>query len=220
MAKGFRIILAFLLFVFFAQIAVAQIDPEDKEKEFNQLYQPLNVVQRLSYDNFKKIKLLYASIANFGGGQAEFDKLVDMYAEASALYFQKKIIESANLFTKNEKEIDATAMRIAKQYKDETEKLHSDMIKINVKYKIKREIEKKEANAYSDKELSIASQALEKASDYYVRSRPIDAINHYRRTKESCFLLYKVLGMPVPEKFEKDIADNKNQVYVAKEKKM
>ena len=43
---------------------------------------------------------------------------------------------------------------------------------------------------------------------------------YFRRAKESCFLLYKILEVPLPEEYNKDIVDNKNQIYVSKEKKI
>ena len=188
-------------------------------KDFNPLYKPIRVIQKLSYDNFKKIKLLHAAIKNFGGGQAEFDKLVDVYAEASALYFQKEMLASANLFTKNKRDIDKMAMEIAKRYKEDTDKLHLAMIKMNIRYNITRDIEGKKPNPYNDRALGSASYAVQKASDYYVRTRPVHAIIYFRRAKSSCFDLYKILEMEIPDKFKRDMVDNKNKIYTAKEKK-
>ena len=63
-----------------------------------------------------------------------------------------------------------------------------------------------------------ASFEISRANDYYVRSRPIDAIYHFRKAKNSCFQLYEILELPLPDKFNKDILDNHNKVYVSKEK--
>ena len=132
MIKGIRFVLIFFtIIICINSEGYTQI--ETSEREFNPLYRPISVITRLSYDNFKKIKLLHTAILNYGGGKAEFDRLVDAYAEASALYFQNKMIESANLFTKNGKDVDQVATKLAKRYKDETEKLHTEIIKMNVK---------------------------------------------------------------------------------------
>lgn len=218
MAKGYRLIIILSIVLLSLSVANAQFD--DEEKEFNPLYQTLKVVQKLSYDNFKSIKLLYTSIHNFGGGVQEFDKLVDEYAEASGLYFQKKMVESANKFTSNEKNIREVAMRLAKIYKDDVDKLHAQMVKMNIRYNIKRDIEKKEPNPYNDKALSGASYSIEKANDFYQLTRPIEAIAYFRKAKENCFQLYEILGEPLPDGFKRDIADNKNQVFESKEKKI
>lgn len=193
---------------------------EDPRKEFNELYQPISVIKRLSYDNFKSIKLLHAAIMNYGGGEAEFDRLVDTYAEASALYFQNKIIEAANLFTKNEEDINEVSRKIATIYKNDTDKLHTSIIKINVKYKIKSSLKGEQPNSGADKAVAGASYGIQKANDLYVRSRPIEAIYYFRRAKEQCFKLYDSLNMPLPEEFKKDVADNQNRVYESKNKQI
>jgi len=193
--------------------------PARTGKGLNPLYKPISVVQRLSYDNFKFIKLLRASIINYGGGEAEFDRLVDTYAEASALYFQNRLKESASLFTKNLNEIMGVAQQIAQKYRDDTSKLHVDIIKMNVKYNVKLAIDGKKSNSASESVISGASFGLRKANDFFDRSRPIKAMIYYRRAKKSCFRLYKILGLAFPRKFEKDVVDNRNQVFVSKKKK-
>lgn len=218
MAKGYRLLIILSIVLLSLSAVIAQT--EEENAEFNTLYQPLKVVQKLSYDNFKRIKLMYTSIMNFGGGDQEFDKLVNDYAEATGFYFQKNMIESANRFTKNEKDITDIAMRIAKKYKEDTEVLYNELIKKNIRFNIKRDIEKKEMNPYNDKTLSGASFALEKANDFYLMTRPVEAIAHFRKAKESCFQLYEILGEKVPEQYKKDIVDNRNQVYESKEKKI
>ena len=218
MTKGFRFILIFPVLLFVISTLYGQF--ETQKKEFNPLYKPISVVKRLSYDNFKKIKLLHTAIMNYGGGKEVFDRIVDAYAEASALYFQKKITESANLFTKNGKDIDEVAEKIVKIYKEETDKLHTEIIKMNVKYSIKMSLAGEKPNPTATKAVSGASFGVQKANDYFVRARPINAIYFYRRAKAKCFQLYKILEVPLPEKFNKDIVDIKNQVYHSKQKQI
>jgi ribosomal 50S subunit-associated protein YjgA (DUF615 family) len=79
-------------------------------------------VKRLSYENFRNIKLLRSAILNYGGGEAEVQKLIDQYADATALYFQDKTEEAASKFTENEREIFKVAKKIAGDYhKDSSE---------------------------------------------------------------------------------------------------
>jgi hypothetical protein len=218
MIKGIRYYIAFFIALFFISSANAQI--ETVKKEFNTLYIPEDLVMQLSYDNFKKIKLLHSAIMNYGGGKEEFDRVVDTYAEASALFFQNKIIESANLFTKNKKDIDDIAARIAKIYKNDTDKLHTSIIKMHVKYKVKMSIKGERVNPQSETALHGASGGVQLANDYLDRSKYVDSIIYFRRAKDNCFQVYKVLEVPLSEEFKKDMVDNKNQVYTAKEKKI
>lgn len=218
MIKVTRYYLAFVITLFFITAAFAQFD--NSKKEFNTLYRAEDVVKSLSYDNFKRIKLLHAAIMNYGGGKEEFDRIVDAYAEASALYFQNKITESANLFTKNKKDIDKVAIKIANVYKNDADQLHTNIIKMHVKYNVKMSLKGEVVNPQAEVALNGASYGVQKGNDYLVRSRPVQAIYYFRRAKNSCFQVYKVLEVPLPEKFNKDIVDNKNQVYVSKEKKV
>jgi len=206
----------FAVIILLSAAAFAQIS--EPKREFNPLYSPLSIIQRLSYDNFKKIKLLHTAIMNFGGGEAEFNRLVDEYAEASALYFRESIIESANVFTRNERNIDAVGATIAAKYKTDVESLHDEIIKMNVKKNITRSLTGEKANPTADLLVSNAGFAVRKASDYIARSKSIDAIYYYRRAKENCFKYYEVTGQPLPERYKRDILDNQNKIYVEKEK--
>ncbi len=218
MIKGIRYYIAFSIALFLFSSANAQFDTA--KKEFDPLYNEMDVVKQLSYENFKKIKLLHTAIMNYGGGKEEFDRLVDTYAEATALYFQNKIMESANLFTKNKKDIDEVAARIAKIYKNDADKLHLNSIKMHVKYKVKMSLKGEQVNPQSEVALNTAAGGVQIANDYFARSRFVESISYFRRAKESCFQLYKVLEVPLPEEFKKDQADDKNQVYISKEKKI
>lgn len=212
MAREFRYTLVFLMILILVGPVFAQ------EKNFNPFYEPISVVKRLSYDNYKNIKLLSTAIYNYGGGETEVDKLVDPYAEASALYFANQMVESANLFSKNEKDIQDSANKIARRYKEETEKLVNETIKLKVKTSIKMSMQGKKVNPNIDDVLGAASYSLNQANDAFVRARPVDSMYYYRRAKDSCFRVYKMLGVPLPDKYNKDIVDNQNKVYVSKEK--
>ena len=192
---------------------------ENTTKQFNPLYDAEAVIQRLSYDNFKNIKLLRTAIYNFGGGEQEFNSLVDTYAEASALYFRNEMVASANLFTRNEKDIKEVALRLAKIYKDQSEKLHINVIKMGVRHSLKASIEQAKPNPSVEPLISNASYAIKSANDYLIRSKPVDAIYYFRRAKENCFKVYQILGEELPEEYKKDVVDNQNKIYIAKEKK-
>ena len=205
----------------------AQEDPDIKDAS-NPLYEPIAVVQRLSYDNFKNIKLLTVAIMNYGGGEADFNRIVDGYAEASALYFSRDYKKAAAEFTKNDKDIQDVAMKLSAKYKTDAEALTKEIISYSIKSRIRKSIEgtkTNEADLASEKLLSQATESVAKANDLSVRVRPYQAIAQYRRAKEQCMVYYETLkvkdvnGQKLADRFERDRADVKNKIYVAKEKK-
>jgi hypothetical protein len=205
----------------------AQSDPNAGDKA-NPLYDPVSVVLRLSYDNFKNIKLLMTAIINYGGGQAEFDRLVDGYAEASSLYFSKDYKRAADAFAKNEKDIQEVALKLAEKYKADSEALNKEIISHNVKLRIKTSVDGKrttEGMMTAEKLIGESSESIAKGNDYLARTRPVQAVQLYRRSKDRAIQYYQALGIKeingqkIAERFERENADNKNKVYVSKEKK-
>jgi hypothetical protein len=219
-------LISLLIVISFAPV-FAQEDTNAVDKT-NPLYDSVAVVLRLSYDNFKNIKLLYTAIMNYGGGQAEFDRLVDNYAEASALYFSHDYKKAADAFTKNEKDIKETAIRLAAKYRQETEKINKAIIAHNVKLRIRASLDSKKTTdnmMTGDKLISQSSEALAKGIEFQERVRPVQAIQLYRRSKEQSITYYQVIGVKeldgqkLSDRFERELADNKNKIYVSKEKK-
>ena len=205
----------------------AQEDPDIKDAS-NPLYEPVAVVQRLSYDNFKNIKLLTVAIINYGGGEAEFNRLVDSYADASALYFSRDYKKAADAFTKNEKEIQEVALKLSAKYKQDAEALNNEVIKHSVRTRIMKSVQgtkASDADLAAEKLMTQASESIGKANDLHVRVRPAQAIAQYRRGKEQCIQYYETLGIKelngqkLSDRFERDRKDVKNKIYVAKEKK-
>ncbi len=200
MANGFRLFLALIISVFAINSAQAQFYNYNPLYEPPPKYRPLKLVKRLSYENFKHIKLLQSSIANYGGGDAEVQALVDQYADASALYFQNRINDAANMFTKNEKKIFETSKKLSKIYKEDSEKLMTQALKINIKRKLRRSLDGKKPDPVAEKLLANAQFGIQKANDFYDRfgnakeASPrglISAIYYFRRAKENIFLIYE-----------------------------
>jgi hypothetical protein len=206
----------------------------------DKMYEPLPTVLKLSYENFKYIKLLHTAIMNFGGGEDEFDKLVDEYAEASALYFRQNYIESAVKFMINERKIYKLAMKIAKKYQEETNKINNEVIKLRTKTAFKMVLSKKNITIHQgvDSAISDGAYTLAKGNDKILSYRPVDAILLYRRAKERFFNVYAVIEYQyktmagkaqsrsdmryfdkeseryfLPERYSRDVADNQNRIY-------
>lgn len=137
---------------------------QSEEKKYNQQYNPVSLIKRLSYENFKNIKLLRSAIMNYGGGEAEVQKLIDQYADATALYFEDKIEESAVKFSENEKEIFRIAKKIAGDYSKDSSAFLNKGIKRNVQLSIQQEIDGKQRDAVMDKYLDNAKSANKRAS--------------------------------------------------------
>ena len=205
----------------------AQDDTDSKDRT-NPLYEPVAVVQRLSYDNFKNIKLITVAVMNYGGGQEEFNRLVEGYADATALYFSHDYKKAADAFTKNEKDIQEVSMKLAAKYKLDAESLNKEIIKRNISVRVMKSVKGEkpsDADLTSEKLISQAAESIAKANDSYVRVRPVPAISLYRRAKDQCIAYYDVLGIKeangqkLADRFEREKADNKNRIYVSKEKK-
>ncbi len=174
-----------------------------QNKQYNPQYNPISLVKRLSYENFRNIKLLRTAILNYGGGEAEMQKLIDQYADASALYFQDNVTEAANKYSENEKEIFKVAKKIADGYrKDSTMFLHSG-IKRNIKITLEREVGGSERNHVMDKYLDNAKFSLKRANSIYddfkyvnqekptSSYRLITSIYYYRMAKSNLFMMYR-----------------------------
>lgn len=234
MRKGFHIISGFLFIIMVLNVnlqaqTTGRIDflygPPKK-------YKPIPLVKRLSYENFRNIKLLTAAIINYGGGEAEIDKLIDNYAEASALYFQNKYEDSAEKFLENEKEILTMAKKLARQYHETSDKLLKESIKLNIKEDLKSSLKGEKDNSQARKFLNNARFAVQRGNDIYVRLKDakvgsprelITAIYYYRRAKENMFIMHDLQldeesKKKFKDKYKKDIIDNQNKVYKSKEK--
>ena len=179
------------------------INAQSNEAGYNPKYNPYSLIKRLSYENFRNIKLLRTAIFNFGGGDAEMQKLVDQYADASALYFQDKVDDAAVKFTENEREIFRVAHKIAAQYRKETDEFLKKGIKRNIEIRLESGADEKDRNAIIDKYLDNAKFALKKANSIfddfkYINDNHagsanliISSIYYYRLSKENLFMMYK-----------------------------
>lgn len=182
---------------------------QTEEKKYNQQYNPVSLIKRLSYENFKNIKLLRSAIMNYGGGEAEVQKLIDQYADATALYFEDKVEESAAKFSENEKEIFKIAKKIAADYSKDSSLFLNKGIKRNVQLSIQQEIEGKPRDAVMDKYLDNAKSANKRGSsildDYKYSNeknaasaqRLITSIYYYRLAKQNLFLMYQAYIEPM-----------------------
>lgn len=201
------------------------INAQSSEAGFNTKYNPVSLVKRLSYENFRNIKLLRTAILNFGGGDAEMQKLIDQYADASALYFQDKISSAAAKFTENEREIFRTAHKMAAQYRKESDEFLKKAIKRNIQIKLESGPEDKERNAIMDKYLDNAKFSLRKANSIfddfkYVNDNHagsanliISSIYYYRLSKENLFLMYQAyVEYLVLDKDKKKDSEMKNDL--------
>ncbi|OHD66666.1 MAG: hypothetical protein A2176_05225 [Spirochaetes bacterium RBG_13_51_14] len=182
---------------------------------------PQSIARLLSYENFRSIKLLNAAIMNYGGGDAELDKLIDQYAEASALYFQNKMMESAKAFKENQAAITATAKQLAQKYHQETNALLKDSINMSIRAKLKLQLKTGQNQLVSDKQLGQAQAGVLKANDYYDRfkdAKSVDAISlitaiyYYRGAKQNMFTMMKV----VADSQSKALAEEEVKAMIAK----
>lgn len=197
-----RLFLALMVFINVFYFS-SGLQAQEGEKQYNTQYNPTSVVKRLSYENFKNIKLLRAAILNYGGGDAEVQKLIDQYADATALYFQDKTEEAAGKFTENEREIFKVAKKIAGDYHKDSSAFLNKGIKRNIQVNIERDVDGKGRDAVMDKYLDNAKISLKKGSAIYddykytgdkstgSAKRLITSIYYYRMAKQNLFMMYQ-----------------------------
>ncbi len=177
------------------------------EKSFNPQYNPVSIVHRLSYENFRHIKLLRSAIVNFGGGDAEVQKLIDQYAEATAFYFAGKVEESAEKFRENEREIFKAAKKTATEYSRDSAEYLTKGIKRHIQVSIDgKQIETAAVmGKYLDNAKSSQKRAMSIFDDYRYTGenhstsakRLIIAIYHYRLAKQNLFMMYHAYIEPM-----------------------
>lgn len=205
MRKGTCLIMSFVLL-----LIVSSAYAQSYKFDYHPAYEPpplksdpQAISRLLSYENFRSIKLLNAAIINFGGGEGEIDKLIDQYAEASALYFQNKMYESAKAFRENQAAIMATAKQLAAKYNQDATAILTDSIKMNTRARFKMNLIRPTDRSSSDKFLDQASGGVSKANDYYERYKEaksasaldlINAIYYYRSAKENMFQMMRVIA--------------------------
>jgi hypothetical protein len=205
MRKGTSLIMSFVLL-----LIVSSAYAQSYKYDYHPAYEPpplkadpQAISRLLSYENFRSIKLLNAAIINFGGGEGEIDKLIDQYAEASALYFQNKMFEAARAFRENQAAIMATAKQLAAKYNQDATVILTDSIKMNVRAKYKLQLGGYRDRTASDKFLEQAQGGVLKANDYYERYKDaksvsaldlINAIYYYRSAKDNMFQMMRVLA--------------------------
>ena len=135
--------------------------------------------------------------------------MIDQYADATALYFEDKVEESAAKFNENEKEIFKIAKKIAGDYSKDSSQFLNKGIKRNVKLAIQQEIEGKQRDAVMDKYLDNAKSANKRASsildDYKYSTeknvgsaqRLVTSIYYFRLAKQNLFLMYQAYIEPM-----------------------
>ncbi len=226
MKKATVITTAFLL-------SLTVISASLNAQSYDRNYDPKKLSQRLSYENFRNLKLLQVAILNYGGGQEEIDKLVDQYAEASALYFQDRMEEAAALFTENQKQILALAKSISEKFKNDSEALMKQAGKDYWKSVANRALKGEKRDPRIEKFLRNAQAGVNAGNDFYVRYKDavvadalqfVKAIYYYRKAKENIFDMYRNMDIPeekkqqILENNKKDIEDLNNRVYKSMEK--
>ncbi len=223
MYKGFRILLVLVLTICFALPVLSQGQGRDPRSQYN----PLKLVQRLSYENFRNIKLLQSALLNYGNGMKDIDLLVNEYAEASALYFQDKIPLAATKFSENQRHILEAAKKLVLIYRKKVNKMVTGVIKYNTRQIIIMSLDGRKRKTTPDKYVRNAGFAYKKANDYvdrYINAKYANpkqlahAIYYYRRSKENIFIAYKAY-IQMGTNYKKLLRLEKKNKLTAKQKK-
>ncbi|TAL36199.1 MAG: hypothetical protein EPN93_08830 [Spirochaetes bacterium] len=185
---------------------------------------PVYIVQTLMNNNYMNIRALYVPIINYGGGEKEFYRILDSYSLAVTLYLHRKMPESAEMFRKNAAEIKELAARIAKKYREDSEKIHTETVKMYIRSKMQLALKSRTVETEitmfttGDVNISNASDSIRMADRYMENGRPLDAIAYYRKSKAYCFAAFDNYHVPLADSFRMDIADNSNVIYTEQDK--
>jgi hypothetical protein len=177
-----------------------------------------NLARQLSFENYSKIRLLRSAIINYNG-QSAFESIINKYSDASSLYFSRDFEAAANLFVQNEKDINEAAVNLCKIYDRDTVAIINAASTDLIKPQLIKNIKNKEPIDPNLKlVLNMASADMQKARDQNSWGRPIDAIYYYRLAKKVCFRHYTEMKVALPEKYNKDKVDSKDEVFDEKQK--
>lgn len=185
---------------------------------------PEVIIKKYMVQNFTDMRDLYSAIMNFGNGEQELNQLMDDYSTAFAMKMQNRPVESADLFKKNHDNIVRVANSLIEVYKRDTDSLQTETVKLHIQSKMNEARASKSLDngidlyGSGDIYVSSAADSLQTANKLAGEGHPVQALFHYRRAKSFCFLSFELYGKPLPEKYDKDKADNKNSIYQTKVK--
>jgi len=211
--------------IFSAVIAAAQTPEKKNPPPPPAAGDKAQYLDRLISQNYINIRDLRSSVINYGGGQQQFNVLLDGFSAAFAKYLSEQKEESAKLFEKNDTDIKNTASGLAKKYQKDTDDMYSQLIKIAVKDRMDKSINRN--NVETEMDLSSPNDFYLKSAAHLMRigdlriteNNPIEAIFYYRKSKQYIFQSYTEMGIAVEKRFDKDIADMRGEIYVPEEKK-
>ena len=176
-------------------------------------------LERIISQSYISIRDLRSPILNYGGGQKQFDQLLEGFSAAFAKYLGEKFDEAADLFAKNERDIMTAATEIAKRYKKDTDELYSQLIKIALKDRMDKSVNRNtieiemDLTSPNDFYLKSAAHLMKMADLKLAEKNPIEAIFYYRKSKQYIFQSYTEMGMKHETRFARDLADMNGEIY-------
>ena len=215
MKKG--IVLALLVSVIAVQTLYAQTSRPVQAADRNAN------LERLISQNYIAIRDLRSPILNYGGGQKQFDRLLEGFSAAFAKYLGDKFDEAHGLFIRNEQDIRDTAVEVAKRYQKDTDTLYSELIQIALKDRMGKSVTRNaveiemDLTSPNDFYLKNAAHLLKIGDQRLAENNPVEAIFYYRKSKQYIFQSYAEMGMKRENRFARDIADMHGEVYAAAE---
>jgi len=175
--------------------------------------------------NYIGIRDLRVPIMNYGGGKDQYNKLVDSFSKAFAKYMNDNMVESIDLFEKNNKDINSVAIEIAKQYQKDANEIYEKAVRIVIANKFERSA----AATFVETDFNLsappyfyiksAAQELNLANKRFNDNDIIDSISYYRRAKDFIFQCFNDITYPIDDQYKKDIADNRNEVFIGEKEK-
>ena len=183
-------------------------------------------LERLISQNYIAIRDLRSPILNYGGGQKQFDQLLEGFSAAFAKYLSEKFDESYDLFVKNEREIKDAALQVAKKYQKDTDALYAELIQVALKDRMGKSVNRNtveiemDLTSPNDFYLKNAAHLLKIGDQRLAENNPVEAIFYYRKSKQYIFQSYTEMGLKHESRFARDLADMHGEIYAAESAKV
>lgn len=184
-----------------------------------------NTLDRVISQNYINIRDLKTPMLNFGGGQKQFDRMLEGFSAAFAKYLSEKFEEASALFEENDKEIMDAAMQIAKKYQKDTDALYSLIVTASVRDRMGKSINRRnveiemDLTTPNDFYLQTAAHLMKIADQRITEKNPVEAIFYYRKSKQYIFQSFSETGIKPDGKYDRDVADMHGEIYAEAENK-
>jgi hypothetical protein len=193
--------------------------------EYKLTDQQQRTLDNIISENYIGIRDLRIPLMNFGGGKEQYNKLVESFSNAFAKYMNENKVESMNLFKNSNKDINNTAVEIAKKYQKDANEIYEKGVRVVISNKFERSASANfvetgfNLSAPPDFYIKSAAQQLSIGNKHLADNEAIDSIYYFRRAKDFVFQCFNEIKYPIDDQYKKDIADNRGEQFIGEKEK-